>query len=333
MKKNKFYFILLIALALIALTLYLTRRSGTIPQELKDFAIEDTASVSQIFLAGKSGQSIHLIRKESHWEVNGKYHARKDAVDVLLKTLLRMDVKSPVPQASFETVVTNLAAEHTKVEIYTAGNEPEKVFYVGGSTADNYGTYMMLEKSSTPFIMHIPGFAGYLSTRFFLDENAWRDVGLFRYRFDEIKSVTLENIRQPEQSFTAINHGNNQFDLLYASSNQPYRGFDTLKVKEYLSAFKKLNFERFVDELTETQIDSVFQLSPEYIIRLEDTYGKTTQLKATLRKAELDDEYYQYDVDRMYGRIDENDELVIIQYFNFDPLFRDIDDFRLTPAS
>ncbi len=329
MKRNRIYLIIFLLLAFAAIILYFSQKSGTIPRELKDFALEDTASINKIYLAGKSGQEILLVRSNNHWIVNEKYIVRKDAIDVLLKTIKRMDIKSPVPKASFETVVKNLATEHTKVEIYTDQEKPKRVFYVGGSTADNYGTYMMLDKSSTPFVMHIPGFAGYLSTRFFLQETAWRDVSLFKYQFDEIISVQLENIRNPDESFIAINRGNNQFELNYLSTDKSFTGFDTLKVKEYLSAFKKLSFERFVDELSPEEKDSIFRIEPEYIITLNDTEGLTTRLEAILRAALLPDENFPYDPDRMYGRINKEEELVIIQYFNFDPLFKDISDFKL----
>ena len=120
MKKNKIYLILFIILIALAAWFYFNEKNSTIKPELRDFAIEDTASVSKIFMVNKNNKSILLERlNKGTWQVNGKYIARKDAVDLILKTLKRIDIKSPVSKASFENVVRNLAATNTKVDIYT----------------------------------------------------------------------------------------------------------------------------------------------------------------------------------------------------------------------
>ena len=56
-----------------------------------DFAIADTSAVDKIFIADMDGQSVTLTRpaKGSLWDVNGRFKAREDAVDLLLKTFLR----------------------------------------------------------------------------------------------------------------------------------------------------------------------------------------------------------------------------------------------------
>jgi len=75
--------------------------------------------------------------------------------------------------------------------------------------------------------------------------------------------------------------------------------------------------------LNEVQIDSVIQSAYVYKLTLTDSNKKTTAIKAFLRPAEMPTEQYPYDADRMYGQINDSKELIIIQYFNFDPLFTD----------
>ncbi len=328
MKKNRIYIVLLIVLVIPAIWFIYNNSDSTIKKELRDFAIRDTASVTKIFMVNKNNKSITLERVSSGiWQVNSNYIARKDAIDVILKTLKRIDVKSPVSKASFDNVVKNLAATNIKVEVYTDDDEPEKVFYVGGPTKDQYGTYMMLENSSTPFIMHIPGFNGYLSSRFFLDQVAWRDTKLFQHQFNDIKKVRLDNIKEPAASYIAINNGNNIFSLTDLDRVE-INDFDTLIVKHYLALFKKVNFERIATEISESERDSIFGSEPIYRINLTDSKEKVTTLTAYLRPtAEESIEKgtnSEYDLDRMYGRINNDNEVVIIQYFVFDPLFLDL---------
>jgi len=104
MKKNRIYIVLLIVLLIpaawfiyipiIPATWFIYNTSNsTIKKELRDFAIRDTASVTKIFMVNKNNKSITLERiSPSTWQVNGSYIARKDAIDVILKTLKRIDV-------------------------------------------------------------------------------------------------------------------------------------------------------------------------------------------------------------------------------------------------
>ena len=332
MKNNKIYLVLLIILVAVAVWFYFTEKNGTIKQELRDFAVEDTASVSKIFMVNKNNKSILLERvNEGTWQVDGKYIARKDAVDLILKTLKRIDIKSPVSKASFENVVRNLAATNTKVDIYTDDEDkPFKTFYIGGPTQDQYGTYMMLENSSTPFITYIPGFSGYLSSRFFLDEYAWRDTRIFKYSFNQIKEVSLEIVDKPEKSYRAVNNGNNSFSLFHLSDNSVVDNFDTVVVKQYLAMFKKVNYERIANEISERKRDSIFNSKPLYIIKLKDDQNKETTITTFTRpKPESTDSIRlnEFDPDRMYARINDDNEVVIVQYFVFDALTLDIDYF------
>jgi len=312
----------------IAGILYFQQTNSTLKPELKDFAVEDTASVSKIFMVNKLNEQVLLEKRNDQWYVNDKYPARKDAIDMLLKTFKRIDVKAPVSKSAFNTVVKNLAANNVKVEVYTNDEKAEKIFYVGGPTQDYYGTYMMLENSSTPFIMHIPGFSGYLSSRFFLNEDEWRDQTICRNRFEEISSVSITNFRNTGQSFHAVNLGNNKFDLIDLAKNQSVASFDTVMLKQYLAQYKKLSFERFATEVSRERTDSILSTPAIYKIAIENKINGSTEILAFLRPSTSEDpadrEQYPYDLERMYGKINNDSNLVIIQYFTFDPLFADL---------
>lgn len=323
MKKYRSSIIILAVLIIVSAIIFFTKSNSTIKKELRDFAIEDTSTVDKIFMVDKANQQVLLERKNGSWIVNDKYIARKDAIDILLKTMNRVEVKNPVSKSSFENVVSSLAAQSTKVEIYQNG-EITKVYYVGGATRDNQGTYMMIEDSSTPFIVTIPGFNGYLSTRYFIDENVWRNTSVFNYSFENILSVTLEQPMEPENSFKISNLSNNQFELEKLQGNVKEE-FDTIKAKEYLSSYRKINFEALITEMTKEKMDSIKSATPKYIFTVEDLNGIKKQFKAYLRKGDglisEEGKAFEYDPDKMYG-VFESGEIVIIQYYAFDPLLK-----------
>lgn len=329
-KNNKILFLVAILLLLVIVVLLWKPFAGD-KKELRDFAIEDTASVTKIFLADKANRQILLERKEGHWMLNDKYEARQDAVDKLLKTMNGLVVKAYVPESAMNTVVKNLAAVSTKVEIYS-GENLVKQYYVGNATQDQTGTYMIMEGSSIPFVMQLKGFGGYLTTRYFLEEDLWRSSVIFRSSFPQIKSVEVIHSNPGARSFKAFNYGDNQFGLMSLPDSNMLADFDTVDVKFFLSHFKFMCFDRLLVDMTVEQRDSVKRQTPMHIITLEQQNGEKTRLRTYLKKnppapeGSFEDEFPEFSVDDMYA-LNEDDELLLIQYFVFDPVLKTLDYF------
>ena len=194
MNKKNLRYLILVLLVILVLVVVATQNKSTIKKELRDFAVEDTALVDKIFLVDKENQSILLERTTDHWVLNSEYVARQDLVNILLKTMYRIQVKEPVAKAAQENIIKSLAVKSTKVEIYQKGKRV-KVYYVGGPTQDSYGTYMIIENSSSPFVVEIPGFRGYLSTRFSTLEYEWKAQTVFAISLEHLQEVTVENLK------------------------------------------------------------------------------------------------------------------------------------------
>ena len=323
--KNRLVYIIAVALIIaVAFVVYFSRFS-TIKKELRDFAVPDTALVDKIFMVDKMNQTVLLERNNNEWRVNGKYCARRDAIFVLLKTIARLDIKSPVSKSMLATVISQMASRSVKVEVYKSG-KLNKTFYVGGPTADEQGTFMMLENSSTPFIMQIPGFFGYLSSRFFIEEYLWRDQTIFRRSFKEINSVKVDYPADNDRSYMVINKGPNTFSV--ESKGKELPGTDTLKTKEYLGRFTNVCFESIIFNLSPARADSLNRSLPYAIITLKDKKGNVSKL--SLWKMLNHDKMLLYDgtvpefnLDAVYGRIEGDDSFLTVQYFVTDPLLKD----------
>ena len=328
MRKNYIILILVLILAAVAVWVVTTNNRSTIKRELRDFAIADTASIDKIFMVKKTNEQVTLTREEKGWVVNQKYPVRQDAIDLILKTLKRVQVKNPVSQSSMDNVIKMLATRNTKVEIYSKG-KLLKTIYVGGPTQDQLGTFMMLEGSSVPFIVAIPGFAGYLSSRFFTDEKSWRSPVIFDYEFDEIAKIKSINNRFPDQSFIVTKEGQ-MFDIKTINGNMQAPVIDTLALRYFISNFEKVSSEFFADDMDPYLRDSLSNATAFRVLELTDIYGNTRTIEAHERRAEgLTDEEgnpLEWDNVRMYALLD-GETWVVIQYYVFDPLFRDFDYF------
>ena len=335
MKKNTLTILITLVLAIIVAYLFYTRKEGTIRQELKDFAIEDTSVITKIFLVDMANNQITLEKlKPGHWTVNGKYKVRKDLLDILLKTMKNLEVKSPVARAARENVIKRLATGAVKVEIYQNNDdEPDKVYYVGGATQDKYGTYMLLENSSEPFIMNIPYFSGYLSTRYNIDEYEWRDKMVFNYQFKDIANITVKYPQDNAHSFAITNIGNWNYTLRLLQNEELIVNYDTTNLNIYLTLFQNVQFESFVRKMDKAYLDSIVSYPPVCIMTVSDMSGKTTKLRVFLKPVpkggfDIDGTPIEYDIDRMYALIDDEREFVTIQYYVFDKLFLTIDNFQ-----
>jgi len=326
MKKNKLTLFLFILLSAIAAYLYYTNKTSTIKEELKDFAVKDTASITKIFLADKDGNKITLDKiSANHWKVNNKYDARNDAVDLLLQTMYQLEVKSPVSKAAFNTVVKTMAVQSKKIEIYQGGDQPSKVYFVGHSTQDNLGTYMLLENSAMPFVMCVPGFMGYLTTRFILQENEWRDTKIFRYEISDIQSVEVNYFEKTENSFLLHKNKDGKFIFKSLHTSKTIENIDKEAALGYFASFKNVNCEFYVLEINPATKDSIIQHCKKFTITITDSFGTKNTAKAfnkPIKKGELDvnGNPILYDIDRMYGLINDDKDFVIIQYYVFDPL-------------
>lgn len=330
MKSNKVLIVLLVALIAFAIYLFSTNKTETVSDiegAKSDFAIQDTSKVSKIFIADAKGQKVTLSRIKGVWMVDGKYVARPDNVKLLLKTFNRISVKSPVPKTAFNNIIKSLATNSTKVEIYEGESKPTKTYYVGGPTLDHQGTYMLLEtdgvKSTAPFIMHIPGFYGYLTTRFFTESEQWRDAVVFKYLSDNIKSISVEYYETPKQSFK-IEKENEQFVLKDFETNKIILEADTNIIKKYVSLYQGVYYEMIDVESSQAKKDSIIASPPYFKIKVEGALGVTNEIvtyhmpnyRQLIGK---NGDPYLYDVDRMYALLN-NELFLFVQFATFDQL-------------
>ena len=137
-----------------------------------------------------------------------------------------------------ENILKRMSVQRPKISIYS--NEKNiHTIYVGGNTQDQLGTYMILEGSSEPYVVSIPGFNGYLSSRFSCEENDWKDKIIFNYEKNEIESVQL-NFRDTTHSFK-INFND-------SISNKYFSNFNNISGEKFLKYNKDFNIEEIKKE-------------------------------------------------------------------------------------
>jgi hypothetical protein len=342
-KKNTILGIVLVALLIAAGLVYFNSHTSTIADEpLTDFAIEDTAQVTKVIITDHFGKSavVERVPGQRLWRLNGKYQAREDAVNLMLKTFNRIRIRGNVSDSSRDNMMKLLATSGKRVEIYTGGDEPAKIWYVSIPTPDHTGTIMLLEipgigRSEEPYITHLEGFTGFLSTRFFTDEMEWRYTGIFEYPHLEVSKVHMINHLIPADSWEVRFGGGNNLELYSCDAigncNQKISRFDTVAVKNQLLLFKKVHVESFNTQLSAATCDSLRATQPAYTLSVTDNAGQTATIDLLMKMAAkpTEDDYgniIPFDLDYYWARTQEG-EIAMAQSYNFGPLLNPIAKF------
>lgn len=324
--KNILYIALIICLSIITYVLSLSDDSVT-RSDRRDFSIADTSAVTKIVISTKTPRTATLERvSESEWKLNDNYRASKSSIFYLLKTLKRMEIAHPVPLTMRDNVIGNLAVKGIKVEVFLADGS-NKTIYVGGENKELTATFMMLQNASEPYAVHIPGFKGYLSSRFFANEKLWRDKTVMNYDNLNISAIHAEYIKD--------NLHKESFHLDYSNST-PLSNWDGVQLEAdssaiqlYKSSFRKLYVEAYVSN--EINTDSLLKAEPIIDLLVETNSNERTKLKLYHRKADagtmVDGDAVMRDPERMYALINEQD-WAIVQTRSYQKILKTLSDLK-----
>lgn len=331
MKKSGVYVVVLIVLLALASYFYLKESKKYDPALERAFQVLDMEALSKIQLDDRKGNEMYLEKVEGAWLLNGEEEVRPAILSQLLGALANMYAEIPVPEVAQDNVLKQMLNISTKVSLYQNNEKkPYKVFYVGGGTPDNVGTYMLMEingvAASRPYIIRLPGFRGYLTYRFAPAPEAWRSIALCNYLPEEIKSISV-NYQQEDalQSFELLRNGQ-QLELHALG-----RVFSESEINKELaiglfSSFMNLHFEKNIESLAKQ--DSIMQANAYLKLQVETIGGETKTLDVFYMPLGFGSTssadtsvVFTYDMDRLYAFDKERQKLISIQYAGFASIF------------
>ena len=286
----------------------------------KKFSIENINEIDKVFLSDRKGNNLVLEKNDDSWLINERFKVRKDAINTLLTTINEVEVQRPVSNTAYNNIIKQLATTGVKVEIYYKNNI--KTYTVGGSTSDHLGTYMLMEDGDNPYVVHIPGFNGFLSPRYGiqgyeLDINNWRDNTLFEIDSENINEISLYNYENKKESFKIINK-----PLRLLNNDSVSTNYNIDKIIEYFNLFSKIECERFKGfgvDLTNERL--LYKLNIKYKNN-DDILNVYSFSKRNNNKNQSEP-----NVERFYARLN-NGEVMLIQKYVFNKVFISINDLK-----
>lgn len=349
MKKNRITILVALILILVTAALFITNSYTTLRSEVSEFAVDDTASITRIFLADKKNKQVLLEKgPDGIWMVDGKFVAQPAKVQSFLKTLADIQVRNPVPLKARDNVITRMSVIAKKIEIYQVvprinifgkiklfpHEKNTRTYYVGDVTQDNQGTFMLMEGSEEPYVVHLPGFRGFVSSRYSTNQDEWRDFTVFRTPIGDIRSVRVEFPSNPGESYQFDLDEYKNIRLSDLTRSMTATVFDTIRALNFLAAFQDIRFEALLENMLEKSfIDSVLASPPKILITVTDRQGTQNHVKIYHKKgfAELYMEdgitLEPMDLDRGYALVNNGEDFVLIQYYTFDRITRQLSYF------
>lgn len=360
MKRKRNLLILLIVVVLIGLIALVVAMRGSKDATFdQDFHVEDIENITKIFLADKENNHVLLQRvadadtnSDTTWTVDEIYPASKGMIKLLLETLHDMRIRQQVNKNAVPQAIKLLSANSTKCEVYQTRylidwfngklrlfprEKLTATYFVGQETQDMMACFMYREGDKVPYIIHIPGFRGYLTPRFVADPMSWRSHTIVHWDITHLQSVELDIPATPEESYKVSRQGDG---FVFQKAGTIIDNFDTARVAQMLSCFHNLNFDEYASRVPNSNMDSSFNAGPRAILHITNTEGTTREITTYIKYnnptdslvMRNDELYEMFDLNRLYAIIDKKDT-VLIQYFVFDNILQPASFYLGQPSS
>jgi hypothetical protein len=150
---------------------------------------------------------------------------------------------------------------------------------------------------------------------------------VFNKRASEIVRIVHENILHPKKSYT-IYIENGKFHVLNHNNN-PVKEINETAVERYFSYFQNIGFKQIENLLSKAQLDTVLKQNLVHRILLVDDSNISYKLNLYLKPALITKNTIStdFDLNQIYGKMNNEDNILIFEYYNIDPILKDIDYF------
>lgn len=338
---NKKNIILIVVLIALPLVYFILEKDISTNSDLEEdhFAISNLEDIDQIFISENKSKRFALLSKDENniWRINNRWVVNESRMRILLETIRDIRIKYEVPQNAQSTIMAQIAGTGVKTMIYD-GDKLLKSYFVGTPTSDMLGTYIVEQGSERPWVVHIPGMNGFISSRYFTDSVEWRNKNIFNIPREEIKNVQVKWPNQPQENFTIKREGE-EFRLLNDEGKEVSE-VNSLKIKSYLNLFmvyekNNLACEGFHKKFSQEKVDSIKNSTPYFTIEVQLLNGKQKKLKLFRKPIQINTyEAYdnegnllKYEQDKYWGVQDDEKWIMEIQDLVFAKIMKRRKDF------
>lgn len=328
--KIKLSYIVIVLLGIIASVYFFSNSKGTLNKHESSFAVESIEKITEIQI--KEGENTVFLKKENNnWKVDGKYQVKEWNINNFLIAVNRLEILTPVSKVENEQIKMLLEKDGIGVEFFS-GKRRVKKYIVSKPSMNRSKTYMLMNRSDQTFVVRIPSFKGLVSNLFVAKENYWRDKTVFNYLPQNIKNIITQYPANNAKSYKLINYNDGSFALQTLSSEEFIDDFKVDKAARFFTNFQNIHFNNVLSDIDRSVSDSILNSMPYAIVSVEDVEGVENSIKIFRKQApnKLDEfgQKAEFDYNKAYGVLNNANEIILIQYYIFDPILKEIDYFR-----
>ncbi|MGB0886152.1 MAG: hypothetical protein ACPGVH_00375 [Chitinophagales bacterium] len=311
--KTKIYLVIFALLAVFAAyTIYTSSEKNSTKAE-KAFKVENFEKVTKIVVTNRQTEEMVFEKQDESWILNGKYPVRTHLFEEMQEALTKMEAVSPVPEVGKEAVLRQMIGGAIKVEVFK-GKKLDKKVFIGGPNLKNTASHMFLEIDGEPsnriYNVGIPGFRGYLTSRFNVNESQWRSKLIFSLAANEVKEVELNYNANAENANFVLQNENANFSLKINNKEIEKTLINDANVVNYLKMFDNQQVTSYVFTEPKEQYlkDSLLQVNKFADLKITDLKGNTTAVtivnmplnESSKRQYDNNGDLFLYDQDYKY---------------------------------
>lgn len=212
-----------------------SNRSVTVSPDI--FKVTDLAHIDKVVLQSPA-DTVTLSYNGAAWQVNDKYKAGDDMINVLFATLDQAASKQPIGSHAGDSIAKMLSGHGVLVKLWK-GDQLVRQFYAGGSQRA-MKAYFMDPKEGVPYLVSIPGYHVYVSAIFEQPTVMWRSRRVFDMNWRNFQKMTAHFPDHPSDDFEIHMQSN---EALVAGAEART---DTAKTNDYLDKVSLLYVDHYL---------------------------------------------------------------------------------------
>jgi hypothetical protein len=289
-----------------------------------EFAVRNTENITRIELSDSNNHTVLSKSETGEWLVSS-FRANMQNILNLKKILTDIEVRYPLPKMyGFTYSGEKISDGGILIKIFE-GKKAVKSYYLLFTDEENAEIIGLMKGKQKPYVLELPGLDVNLGDYIVAESAFWENNILFSYHPGQIKSITVENKKNPDASFSVrITDTVSLFDM----DGKSYP-FDRFRMDAYLSYFNDISFDSNLD-ITDGEKQKITSTPPLYIMTVESDTDSLTCYVNPVSDNNFDDygNPLVYNRDFFYLTVPQKNLFAKAVWLKFDILLEELNYFR-----
>ncbi|MDR2026467.1 MAG: hypothetical protein LBQ01_02785, partial [Prevotellaceae bacterium] len=291
----------------------------------RNFAVRDMENITGIELSDKENHTVLSKTGQNEWRV-ASFRANMQNILNLKKILSELEVRYPLPKM-YDSMYSSkiITDEGISIKVFE-GKKAVKSYYLLFTGEENVEVIGLMNEKRNPYVMELPGmdidFSDYIVT----ESAFWENNILFSYSREQIKYLKIENMEDPDNSFSIEKTADSISLFDRNGKNIPFNRF---KMDTYLSYFDNISFDQNLN-IRDEEKQKIISTAPLYIMTVKSDTDSLTCFINPISDDNSDDygNPLVYSRDFFYLTVPQKNLFAKASWLKFDILLEDLSYLR-----